>query len=137
ARWGVRVSAHAFAYREEHLDTGMIDWTRIAVGLGPTFRIPWRRSELDFATLVTGALLLLSSRGFAETRDDNGFDPGFEAGVRWVTAFPSLRLKGWVEASCSAWPRDQVAHVGGHVTTVVLPHVDGLLSAGFSWTSSR
>jgi hypothetical protein len=128
-----RIALHGTDTREQALATGGARWTRVALSLGPLWRLRPGRFLVDLHADLLLALLAIEGQRFDTTGQSFGFDPGLGAGVRaGVKAGPAapfigLRIAGWL--------RRQEATVTGATGGVDIPRFEVLLTAGVGFGS--
>jgi hypothetical protein len=128
-----RMAIHGTDTREQALATGGARWTRVALSLGPMWRLRPGRFLVDLHADLLLALLTIEGQRFDTIDRAFAFDPGLGAGVRAgvkagpTAPFVGLRIAGWL--------RRQEAIVSGATGGVDIPRFEVLLVAGIGFGS--
>jgi hypothetical protein len=137
SRLGARLSLSGTRMFSRPIAGGEAAWTRVQVGLGPSYRLSLgRRMLLDLQLELVNAVVILEGRGFPTTRRSLGYDPALAAGarlgwrqMRWargaVVPFVGVAFVGWLRA--------QELYLDGSDEELRLPRLDVLLRAGIAF----
>ena len=132
SRWAVRLALMGVSTRDLPLADGRVAWTRVALGLGPRYRISVRtRWLLDLHIEALAALLVANGSGFSQNQQSLNFDPGLGAGARILYRLGVAAP--FVGVSVAGWLREQQVAVSGLPNTGSIPRVEVLLSAGVAF----
>jgi hypothetical protein len=106
--FGLRLGGALAGHGAVDLPHGRVSWTRFAVGGGP--KVAWTHAGI----VAEGHLgsyfgwVRSAGDGFADNRNDNGFELSFVGSARVAGAGSGLRP--WVEAAVAYWPLPVVAY---------------------------
>jgi hypothetical protein len=132
SRWGARVGVMALAPQTAAFGAGEIHWSRPALSLGPLLQLQLARARIRLVlhAEALAALLIVGSRGFANSTQQLDFDPGLGAGV--LLGARMGIFQPFIEARLAGWLRAQNAQLDGFAGALELPRFDLWVSAGLA-----
>ena len=136
--WGARLSISGTATRRLPVDTGFVDYTRIATGLLARYRHrpPGSKLALSVYAGLWGAVVAVEGVGFAQNLRSSGLDAGSGGGIRLTRFLPVRKNAVALSAELMAvgWLRPQTLRLqGDDRPPQTLPAWDMLLSLGVGW----
>jgi hypothetical protein len=128
-RWlGLRAGGGVAGFGTVELPHGRVRWTRFVFGGGP--KLVWSPSSLVVEGHLGGygGWVRSAGEGFADSRNDGGFEFSLVGALRVAGAGSGLRP--WLEASLAFWPSPVVAYELPSGDQGRLPALEFALAAG-------
>jgi hypothetical protein len=120
------VGAHNLA-----VGPGDAAWRRYGLVATVASRRSWPAVWAEARTGLAFTLLDISGSSYPRNGSAVTFDPGVTFGLRVGTRSP--RIRWWLDALITLWPRDQEVYVQGVPGTATLPRGGALLGVGASY----
>jgi hypothetical protein len=110
--------------------TGAAHWSRMALVVGPQYRLGRSATMLDFHAGGAIALLHVEGDGLPSTTSDTSAQFGVGAGLRGLWAWNNAA--GWIGLDLLAYPGHDYLEIGGLGDRGELPHLEVQIAFGLS-----
>jgi D-alanyl-D-alanine carboxypeptidase/D-alanyl-D-alanine-endopeptidase (penicillin-binding protein 4) len=130
---GIEAALYGTTYHTvEGLGPGRSEWTRLAAGAGPRYRIQTRAVSVDLKGSLAAGWIWVHGHGFE--KDSHSRLWAFGAGLGARVSLERSKVAPWVGIDAMAWPGShRIAVIDmGQTKTAPIPAMDFLMSLGFS-----